>query len=61
MQIRMLTSRAEMSFVREEGEVIDVPEDEARRMIEAGQAEPVEAAASSPKPQRSRKRHHDAE
>lgn len=41
MKIRLLTARAGVNFSQDRGEVIEVSDAEAVRMIEAGQAEPV--------------------
>lgn len=41
MKIRLLTSRAGIDFAQNVGDVIEVSKDEAKRMIEDGQAEPV--------------------
>lgn len=41
MKIRLLVSRASSDGAQNRGEEIDVANDEAARMIEAGQAEPV--------------------
>lgn len=57
MKIKLLTSRAGAGFSQNRGDVIDVPNDEAIRMIEAGQAEaireaPVEHAVPKMKPEK---------
>lgn len=41
MRIRLLVSRAGVDFAHSAGDEIDVPDAEARRMIEAQQAAPV--------------------
>jgi hypothetical protein len=41
MKIRLLTARATATGAQNRGDTIDVPEAEAIRMIEGGQAEPV--------------------
>ena len=41
MKVKLLVSRAGVDFVQSAGEVVDVSADEAKRMIEAGQAGPV--------------------
>lgn len=41
MKLRLLVSRSGPTLTQDAGEVIDVDDDEARRMIEAGQAVPV--------------------
>ncbi len=41
MRIRLLVSRAGVDFSQNVGDEIDVPDKEATRMIEAGQAEPI--------------------
>lgn len=43
MKVKLLTSRAGAGFSQNRGDVIDVPNAEAIRMIEAGQAEPERA------------------
>lgn len=45
MKIELLTARASASGSQNRGDVIDVPADEAKRLIEAGQARPVRSAA----------------
>ena len=44
MEIRLLTSRITAVESQSRGDKIDVPDAEAIRMIEAGQAEPVREA-----------------
>lgn len=44
MKIKLLTSRATATGAQNRGDVIDVPDDEARRMIAGGQAQPVRRA-----------------
>ena len=41
MQIKLLVSRAGIDFSQNIGQILDLPNDEAIRLIEAGQAEPV--------------------
>lgn len=41
MKIELLVARATLGGAQSEGDVVDVESDEARRMIEAGQARPV--------------------
>ena len=43
MKIKLLTSRSGIGFSQSRGEVIDVPEAECHRMVDAGQAEFVRA------------------
>jgi hypothetical protein len=43
MKIKLLVSRATATGAENRGQEIDVPDAEAIRMIEAGQAEPVRA------------------
>ena len=50
MKVKLLISRADAVKAYGVGEVIDVSEDEARRLIEAGKATPVQ-----PKPENTRK------
>lgn len=45
MRVELLVDRAGPMGVQSAGDRIDVPDDEARRMIEAGQAAPVRAVA----------------
>lgn len=45
MKIRLLTARATATGSENRGDEIDVADDEAVRMIEAGQAEPVREEA----------------
>ena len=42
MQIRLTTDRVLMTSIQYEGEVIDLPDEEALRMVCAGQAEFIE-------------------
>lgn len=44
MKIKLLTARATATGAENRGDVIDVQDAEAIRMIEAGQAEPVRSA-----------------
>ncbi len=44
MKVELLVSRAGPDGAHNRGEIIDVPADEAARMIEAGQAIPVRGA-----------------
>ena len=44
MEIRLLVSRAGADFSQSAGDVVTVENDEAIRMIEAGQAEPLRDA-----------------
>lgn len=53
MQIKLLISRAAATGAQNRGDVIDVEEAEAIRMIEAEQAEPVR---SKPEPEKATKR-----
>lgn len=60
MKIKLLTARASAYGSENRGDVIDVSDAEAIRMIEAGQAEavrelPVERAIPKAKPERSAK------
>ena len=60
MKIKLLVSRASATGSQNRGDVIDVGDAEAIRMIEAGQAEPVrvveiERAVAGTKPERARK------
>lgn len=41
MRVRLLTGRATETESWEPGEEIDVPDDEAKRLLENGSAEPV--------------------
>lgn len=43
MQVKLLVSRCGLAGAQNAGDVIDVPSDEATRMIAAGQAVPVRA------------------
>lgn len=43
MKIKLLTARATATGSENRGQVIELPDAEAIRMIEAGQAEPVRA------------------
>lgn len=44
MKIKLLVSRSGANGAQNRGEEIEVDADEAKRMIEAGQAEPVRSA-----------------
>lgn len=48
MQVELLVPRAAANGAQNRGDVIEVSADEAKRMIEAGQARPVRTA---PKPE----------
>jgi len=41
MKIKLLVGRAGANFSNDPGEVVDLPSDEATRMVESGKAEPV--------------------
>ena len=43
MKVRLLVSRSGVNGAQNRGEVVEVSTAEAKRMIEAGQAEPVRA------------------
>jgi hypothetical protein len=45
MKVKLLVSRAGSAGAQNRGDVIDVSTDEAARMIEAGQAEPMRDSA----------------
>ena len=50
MKVRLLTSRGLANGASETwGETIDVPSDEAKRLIDAGQAEPIGKPKPEPK------------
>lgn len=53
MKIKLLVARATATGAENRGDVVEVSADEAVRMIEAGQAEPVREA---PAPERAVKR-----
>ena len=60
MQVKLLVSRVGANFSQARGEVVEVSDAEAVRLIEAGQAEPIRAAApekavSRGKPERASK------
>lgn len=61
MKIKLLTSRATAEGAQNRNDEIDVPDAEAKRLIEAGQAEPVrsgsrpETATPKRKPEKARK------
>ena len=44
MKVKLLVARATIAESQNRGDVIDVPADEAQRMVDAGQAELVRAA-----------------
>lgn len=44
MQVKLLAARATATGAENRGDIVEVSENEAIRMIEAGQAEPVRAA-----------------
>jgi hypothetical protein len=62
MQVKLLVSRGTVTASQKRGDVIDVTDVEAIRMIEAGQAEPIrqepkpEKAVRSAKPEKATKR-----
>lgn len=43
MKVKLLVSRAGVGFSQNAGDIVEVSDGEASRMIEAGQAEPVRA------------------
>ena len=47
MRVRLNTDRAGDGFYQAAGEIVDLPEREAYRMIESGQAEPVEPESAA--------------
>jgi len=49
MRVKLLQSRATAAGAENRGDVIEVPDAEAVRMIEAGQAEPIRSAATPEK------------
>lgn len=60
MKIKLLVSRATATGAENRGDVIEAPDAEAIRMIEAGQAEPIredspERAVKKPKAERAAK------
>jgi hypothetical protein len=55
MRVRLLVSRAVIGEPQNMGDEITVPDDEAVRMIEAGQAEPVRAKKAPEKATKRRK------
>lgn len=50
MNVKLLMGRVGDRFAQSPGQVIDVPEDEARRLIERGIAEPLDAETATAKP-----------
>lgn len=52
MKIRLNVSRAGAGFAQSRGEIVDVPDGEAARMIAAGQAEAVADDPRSPAAER---------
>lgn len=44
MKVKLLTSRAGVDFSQSAGDIVEIGDAEAVRMIEAGQAEPVREA-----------------
>jgi hypothetical protein len=51
MKVKLSVSRSGNTWTQEAGQIVDMPEDEAVRMVESGQAEAVDAmpAADEPK------------
>ena len=47
MKVELLVSRSGVDGAQNRGDVIDVSDNEAKRMIEAGQAVPVRSAAKA--------------
>lgn len=45
MKVELLVARAGLDFSQSAGDVVEVSDDEAKRMIEAGQAKPVRGVA----------------
>lgn len=57
MKVKLLVSRAGVDFAQGVGDVIDVENDEAKRLLESGQAEPVaekRAAKAEKRPSRAK-------
>jgi len=50
MRIRLLTSRVGDRFSQQAGDVIDLPDDEARRLLVSEQAERVEQIETATQP-----------
>ena len=48
MKVKLLTSRATELASQDAGEVVDMPEDEAQRYVQAGMAEHVQATKQAP-------------
>lgn len=48
MKVRMTTDRAGLNFMQSDGEIHDLPEAEARALIVANQADPVEEVRTPP-------------
>jgi hypothetical protein len=46
MQVKLLTARAGVDFSQSRGEIVEIPDGEAIRMIEAGQAEAMRGDAT---------------
>lgn len=46
MKVKLLIGRAGIGFVQNAGDEVDVDADEAKRMIAAGQAEPIAKTAA---------------
>lgn len=49
MKVKLLISRAGSDFAQNAGDIVEVGEAEARRMVEAGQAEPVSVKETATK------------
>ena len=50
MKVKLLAPRGGVGFSQNRGDVVTVPDDEAKRMIAKGQCEPVKAKREAAKP-----------
>jgi hypothetical protein len=46
MRVRLTTDRAGSTWAQQEGDLLDLPDAEAQRLVAAGQAEPATAEAA---------------
>lgn len=50
MKVKLTTDRAGWGWEQRAGDVVELPDAEAKRLVQAGQAEPVSGAENAMKP-----------
>jgi hypothetical protein len=51
MRVRLTTDRVSGGVFQEQDSIVDLPPEDAKRMIAFGQAEPIETPAASKRPE----------